>query len=383
MVSKNSEELTRLIGLVSSQISKDDHEGISELDILGSTISIGSKKGPSREGNQDRVTIVEIKNQYSTNSNLVVAVLADGMGGMIHGKEAASLSVSTFILYIALSKADGGLKKISTEAAEYANRLVFDKYNGKGGATLSAIVFGSKGCVAVNVGDSRIYYLNRDRNINQITKDDTIKEQIGKSIEKDNVWRYPSRMDNRLAQHVGMGDGMMPHSFDLSIMNNKSKNDGLFMITSDGTHYIGKVMIQQIFDNCKDFEKFGERVVDVAEFLSGHDNMSIIAIPANIIPNNGNNAGFTEINVHTPVSTSTFVLDKKQYFVRHDHNNEYDRDFINKDNKLANKNPVEINVANKDKEVKMDVKEKDKKENFKDKKGCQIDIIDFQNKQND
>ena len=95
----------------------DNVQGDKVLACYDSKLILGSRKGPNRNANQDRVAIVEISNQLSTGASLVVAVLSDGMGGMAQGELAASTTLSAFVAYVALAIANGGgLKKLSDEA---------------------------------------------------------------------------------------------------------------------------------------------------------------------------------------------------------------------------------------------------------------------------
>jgi serine/threonine protein phosphatase PrpC len=273
-----------------------------------SSIIICSKKGSVRQINQDRVAVVEINNQMYTGACLIVAILADGMGGMSNGDKAASTAIGSFISYMALGKADIGLKKLSEDAVLFANKKVYDEFQGKGGATLSAITFGSKGCVAVNVGDSRIYSFEKESHIKQITKDDTIAGQILRENEEENAWFSPSVMDNRLAQHVGVGEGILPHSFDLTTLNSNSCQNSGLLITSDGAHYIGKVMMQKIIDNVTCLDDIASRIVSVSEYLSGHDNLSTISISPKIVFSSKSNRSSVEVVLHALTGEFTFII---------------------------------------------------------------------------
>jgi serine/threonine protein phosphatase PrpC len=241
-------------------------------------------------------------------------ILSDGMGGMAGGEEAASLTVAAFASYLSLVDVNGGLMKMSGEAAEYANRCVFARLNGKGGATLSAIIFGSRGGVAVNVGDSRICFIDDKHSITQITKDDTIQGQVGKDYEEDDIWLHYSRMDNRLAQHIGMGQGLLPHTFDLTKYNSPSNNKSIFLVTSDGAHYIGKKMIQKISEHSINANDIASRIVSVSEYLSGHDNMSVITVPNNIVTSGKVEKNFVEVILHTINDRNTNILTQLTQF---------------------------------------------------------------------
>jgi serine/threonine protein phosphatase PrpC len=278
----------------------DNVQGDKVLTCYDSKLILGSRKGPNRHANQDRVAIVEISNQLSTGASLVVAVLSDGMGGMAQGELAASTTLSAFVAYVAFAIANGGgLKKLSDEAALFANQVVYEQLNGKGGATLSAVVFGSKGAVCVNVGDSRVYFFNKQKGLMQLTNDDTLAGQVHTVKEERDAWFEPSLMDNRLAQHIGMGDGLIPHTMDLSNYGEYSPDEAGFFITSDGTHYIGKDMIEKIIENCPNLHDVPNRLISVSDYLSGHDNSSIIMLPPRVNISKTKKNGNVEVKINT------------------------------------------------------------------------------------
>jgi serine/threonine protein phosphatase PrpC len=85
-------------------------------------------------------------------------------------------------------------------SAQVANAAVFDRYAGKGGATLSTLLVSGDGNVyLLNVGDSRIYQVAGDQ-LNQLTVDDTIAGQLGRKIEAD--------MGENLLQFIGVGKAL-------------------------------------------------------------------------------------------------------------------------------------------------------------------------------
>ena len=147
-------------------------------------------------------------------------------------------------------------------------------------STLTALLYGRNGAAGVHVGDSRIYYYGSE-GLEQLTVDDTIAAQVASKSGKADEWFNFSETDNRLAQHIGMEEGLEPHIIDLTKkITSVDKNSG-FILTSDGTHYIGNIMIGSIIHNCKSQWDIGSRINFIADWLSGHDNMSILMLPAN------------------------------------------------------------------------------------------------------
>lgn len=280
---KMNSELQKIMNNVRSSIQplvdKSSQSGSKKIAINKNEIYIETSTGSTRETNQDKISFAVIENQASIGAKLAVAVLADGMGGMVEGEKAASIAISSYISYIATAYSEKGLKNIALNAANYSNEEVHRHFNGKGGATLSAIVFGKNGCAAVNVGDSRIYHLSRNSGIKQLSVDDTIAGQLRKEDDNSEKWLYPAQGDHRLAQYVGMGEGIEAHCIDLSEYHTKNDIEEGFLLTSDGAHYLGNIMLNQVAIKSENIGEIPKRIRKISTWLSGHDNISIILLP--------------------------------------------------------------------------------------------------------
>lgn len=92
----------------------------------------------------------------------VVAVLADGMGGLAHGRDASLRAVETFLLAYAAQAAQAPARALDL-ALQAANQAVYDlacKTVGEGrvGTTLIAVSVYSGQMRWIAVGDSQLYY---------------------------------------------------------------------------------------------------------------------------------------------------------------------------------------------------------------------------------
>lgn len=172
----------------------------------------------SRPQNQDRA-FVAFLSPRSGQGRFVAAVL-DGMGGMEEGAKAASIAASTFIQSLATSfniKLGAALAMAMSEA----NAAVWATLCGHGGTTLTAIAISESGqCLAVHVGDSRLYIPFPGPG--QITIDDSPSGMFGTDLG------LPS---GGIVQFVGIGDGMRYQGIDLT----DQKADQL-LLTTDGFH---------------------------------------------------------------------------------------------------------------------------------------------------
>jgi serine/threonine protein phosphatase PrpC len=223
---------------------------------------ISSDIGNVRLENQDRVAV--LRAQITPNRSFLVAVLGDGMGGMEDGAGCASLAVAAFLSSCIRNRDLDPTERIRA-AVDHSNNTVNDEYHEKGGATLSAFLMDSDGCfVAINVGDSRIYSLTKNK-LSQLSEDDTLAGQINNN-------ESPSQLSNELLQFIGMGSDLEPHF--ISIANLASVST--LLMTSDGAHFVDNNTMASVIRYSDSPNIAAERLVYLAKWCGGKDNVSII-----------------------------------------------------------------------------------------------------------
>ena len=160
----------------------------------------------------------------------------------------------------------------SSRAAARANSIVHAEFGGSGGSTLvAALVFGPKQVQWLSVGDSRVH-LARAANLKQLSIDDTIAGQLGKTPEG-------GVNSSNLLQFIGTGPQLEPHVAELD-----EPFDGSIMLTSDGVHFIDPTWLGQIVGHAPDAGVCVRRLVELSKWCGGPDNASVgmIAVDAEI-----------------------------------------------------------------------------------------------------
>tara|TARA_R110002050_G_scaffold292608_1_gene448109 strand:- start:9526 stop:10722 length:1197 start_codon:yes stop_codon:yes gene_type:complete len=236
----------------------------SNRQVIDLPISLASDIGLIRAENQDRLVL--LRAQVTSKKSFLVGVLCDGMGGMVDGKGCAELAVSSFISSCIRNR-KLHVKERLLKAVYSSNDAVYKKYQGEGGATLSAFILDSDMQLeAINVGDSRIYVTSSNK-FEQVTIDDTIAGQLANES-------LASEMSHRLLQHIGIGPSIEPHSIELPDINSISK----ILLTSDGVHYIAHETLKSVISPSLPPLELSKRLIHVAKWCGGHDNASVLLL---------------------------------------------------------------------------------------------------------
>lgn len=226
--------------------------------------------GNYRKNNEDSYYLNESKKLY---------VLADGMGGHLAGERASKMATE-----IVAKDFEDGKKVASIEDAieilsssiRDANKKIYgssqenENYRGMG-TTLSCGIILDNVLIYSNVGDSRIYRINKD--IEQITKDDSFVNylmEIGEITEEE-AKNHPKK--NVLTKALGT-------TSDIEVIVNtlNIKDNDIFLFCSDGL--TNMVPDEEIFKIVKENspEDARDKLLDLALKNGGMDNITFILV---------------------------------------------------------------------------------------------------------
>jgi PPM family protein phosphatase len=228
----------------------------------GLPIAWASTRGSVREENQDRLVVGHAPN------GLVVAALADGMGGMADGALAAAIATSTAMAH-SLAHADIPLPQLLTSALNVANDEVFKALKGKGGAAMVLTGCSAGRWQVAHAGDARAFQVTAQGHLNQLTADDTIGAQL-RQLGRDAPAGRQGSSD--LLQFVGVGRDFEPH---LSAVPDGGRG---LLLTSDGVHGMPVAVMEWVVKGAGHLQLAAERLVAASELGGGRDNGSVIAI---------------------------------------------------------------------------------------------------------
>lgn len=263
-------------------------------------IALATDIGVQRKENQDRLSVLRFK-AASDGSEVLLVALADGMGGMIGGADAASIALASFSWGVIRGYGEE-VDECLRNAVNYCNKKVFEKYNGLGGTTLSALLINKKGIIkGINVGDSRIYSFTSS-SLMQLTEDDTVAVLAQKYKNDDTP--VADGFGRELVQYIGQEVPIETHLIDI-----KNESDRKIIITSDGAHLIGEPNIFKLSRGVSNSAVFAKRVVELANWFGGIDNSSIAVIDTQDISENFNEIDKNIIQLWDPYGELKIACD--------------------------------------------------------------------------
>ncbi len=141
----------------------------------------------ARENQEDSFAISDLSRKIP-DSSPVLAVLADGMGGLALGEEASQVAVNKFMHELENGDHSNSIDESMGQALLSANAAVYDlAYDGGRrediGTTLVATVIVGEELYWIAAGDSRIY-LFTDGKLKQLNRDHIYANHLEKDVEK-------------------------------------------------------------------------------------------------------------------------------------------------------------------------------------------------------
>ena len=234
---------------------------------------IGTDVGLARRENQDRAFVARINHGYRWREAFTVAILCDGIGGMVAGGQCAELAALEIITTLVMSSQED-LKELLRYSLEQANTSVHDQFGGKGGTTVVALLISDSLLMAASAGDSRIY-CHDGKSFEQVSVDDTIAGELARMSGQDVRREALDATSRNLAQYVGMGEGFEPRSYSFE----PSRRPISFLLTTDGAHFVGNRILARMYEHAQNGE-FVRRILALSKWFGGYDNATVIKLDA-------------------------------------------------------------------------------------------------------
>ncbi len=176
--------------------------------LLGAAQIIGS-----RDEQQDAYGHINEDDKGFDVYESLMAVVADGIGGHAHGKDASQLAANAFLQHYREGQPSKDICLALYNALIQANHAVLDFAESKGevencGTTLVAVAMhpASRSLYWISVGDSRLYFL-RDGQLAQFTADANFGDYLAKKVARGMASReelFAEDNPHRLTSFLGM-----------------------------------------------------------------------------------------------------------------------------------------------------------------------------------
>ena len=250
---------------------------------------------PGSQGrlNEDSFQISSYRISESDDTPVLLAVVADGIGGHKAGEIASSIAVATIVSAVTESDGTDPLWVLKSAMLE-ANHSITSEAEGddsrKGmGSTVACVIIIDHALYITTLGDSRIYLI-RDGVIKQLNVDHTwVQEALDVGvINSEEARSHPRR--HLIRSYLGSSDPIRPdlrlYLSDKENQEQAKANQGLplipmdhILICTDGlTDLVADQEIMDILQKEGSQEDHLQQMVDLANLRGGHDNITIALI---------------------------------------------------------------------------------------------------------
>lgn len=262
-----------------------------------------SHVGRVRKGNEDNYLLLNISGEkvwtsaqddgefvietqrFEVDEQGIVVAVSDGMGGALAGEVASTMAVETVSeklldqdsADVPAGNSDHNLITKLYNATVFANYLIHQQgrtdpqFQGMG-ATFTGIAVTPAGADVIQVGDSRAY-LVRGENIYQITKDQSLVQQLIDAQQISAEEAETHTLKNVILQALGAQNEIYPVSARVSPCNND-----VFLLCSDGlSNKVSAGEMQQVVaENFEELQNACVELVTMANKNGGEDNITVV-----------------------------------------------------------------------------------------------------------
>ncbi len=284
-----------------------------EIDHPVPRASAVSDVGQVRENNEDRVGLW-------ARHGVVLAVVADGMGGAVAGEEASRLVVEAIQAdFLGEARGSETLRDISEDeisdklrsAIRRGNRAIIERANEHPefqgmGTTITLGLIRDNRVILAHVGDSRAYLIDgREGWINQITDDHSFVEALLASghITPEQAAVHPMR--NVLYRALGQIEDTEADLYS----RNLREGDWLILCSDGLTRHVDPEEFVEVASAISNPEEVAQELVNRANSRGGEDNISVVVIKmesseeiASETPPDPENFADTQVGLYQPVT---------------------------------------------------------------------------------
>jgi len=249
--------------------------------MVGTAQSVGKQ----REHNEDSIFAL---NSILADGNIElpfgIFIVADGMGGHMHGEVASGVAIRAFsqfvltklympFLGIVPQTPSESLQEMMEKGMQEAQQAVIKRAPG-GGTTLTATLILGEQVTVAHVGDTRAYFMYPDGRMHAITQDHSLVHRLVElgQINEDEASNHPQR--NVLYRAIGQAEPYRPDIDTFQI-----PHPGSLLICSDGLWgVVPEADIFRIVKNSPNPSIACHELTKAANAAGGPDNISVVLV---------------------------------------------------------------------------------------------------------
>lgn len=231
-----------------------------------------SDVGLVRKVNQDGYMTVQ------KDSGIVIASVADGMGGHVAGEVASAIALRSLEDTVLQAKFDEP-EQLLIDAIALANKQIYEnalqnpEYSGMG-TTIVVCIASHERVVIAHVGDSRAYLYSASSGISQLTQDHSLVNEL---VKRGQI--LPSEATHHPQRHMlTKALGTMAYVHPECLVHTWQVGD-IILLCSDGlSGYVDDARIELVLSTDATLQAKVDTLVDDALYQGGNDNITVVAV---------------------------------------------------------------------------------------------------------
>jgi serine/threonine protein phosphatase PrpC len=251
---------------------KEQEKKVASKIAIGNAQNIGNRKRQE----DSFATLVD--------EDQVLAVIADGMGGLNSGKKASELVTNNFMEQFCRTYDINSINQFLVNSLHNSNNKLLQRATTeKIGTTLIATVIEDNLLYWVAVGDSHLY-LYRNKQLQQLNTDHIFANKLQQSYKDGEISRYKMLnhpQKDRLTSYLGLENlSLLDYSSDPVELK---KNDRIVLCTDGVYDNLSGVEFSQIMSQNKELQKIANYIINkvLIKDKPNHDNATVVLLEKN------------------------------------------------------------------------------------------------------
>jgi serine/threonine protein phosphatase PrpC len=248
-------------------------------------VGIGTSIGLQRDHNEDSIfAMTTIMVSSSSNIPIGLYIVADGMGGHLHGEKASEVAVHAMVSSVISNlfsynvdnpneEREASIQELMEEGMHSAHQAILQQASG-GGSTLTGLLIVQDQMTIAHIGDSRAYHIDPNGEIQVLTTDHSLVKRLQDlgQITSDEAAIHPQR--NVLYRALGQAEPI-----DAEVISSPMPSSGYLMVCSDGLWGVvsDNEMVETI-TTADSPQEASQKLLEAANTAGGPDNISVIMI---------------------------------------------------------------------------------------------------------